>query len=272
VDSLNISDPFLLDEDNVKTIHKRVTEGIDSERNIPGRYRSHKVKVGDREHGGIYTPPKYYKDIEMLMSHFYKYINSEPLLSMGPLLRAGAAHYYLGKIHPFGDGNGRTARIIEALILKSAGIKYVPPMVSNYYYRNMDEYYWAFSLTTKNRNHELTPFLLFMLKGLIESLEEIRKKIYGALRYLLFKSYADILRDEKTISERQYDFLRILIESKIEFTIDDLFFKPQFKALYRQVSVRTARRDIKKLLELNLLVADSGKFKVNYYAFEQVLK
>ena len=48
-------------------------------------------------------------------------------------------------IHPFWDGNGRTGRLIEAIILQASNIKYVPRELSNYYYRNVDEYYNSFS-------------------------------------------------------------------------------------------------------------------------------
>lgn len=44
------------------------------------------------------------------------------------LFRAGLIHYYLGLIHPFGDGNGRIARWVEAYLLQLSGIKYVPIM------------------------------------------------------------------------------------------------------------------------------------------------
>jgi Fic family protein len=96
---------------------------------MPGQYRNHIVKVGNADHGNVYTPPKCLADIENLMREFLEWINSDSITSLNPILRAGLAHYNMGLIHPFGDGNGRTARLIEALLMKSSGIRYVPIML-----------------------------------------------------------------------------------------------------------------------------------------------
>lgn len=140
---------------------------------MPGQYRNHIVKVGNADHGNVYTPPKCLADIENLMREFLEWINSDSITSLNPILRAGLAHYNMGLIHPFGDGNGRTARLIEALLMKSSGIRYVPIMLSNFYYAHINEYCRAFSLTRKDKEHTVTTFLEFVLKGVIESLYAI---------------------------------------------------------------------------------------------------
>jgi Fic family protein len=118
--------PPLLHEDLIRQIHKTITFNIEDEYNIPGNYRNNLVKVGDRQHGGIYTPPKNLKDIKTLMKAFIEWINSDEVLALDQPIRAALSHYYLGLIHPFSDGNGRTARFAEALVLRTGGIKYVP--------------------------------------------------------------------------------------------------------------------------------------------------
>ena len=129
----------------IRTIHKSITQDIEYNDNTPGKFRNHVVKVGDSTHGGIYTPPKILKDISGLVKTFTEWMNCNEMQNMNSIIRAALSHYHLGIIHPFADGNGRTARIVEALILQTSGMKYVPVMLSNYYYRNMDDYYWAFS-------------------------------------------------------------------------------------------------------------------------------
>ena len=58
-----------------------------------------------------------------------------------PIIQAVAAHYHLGAMHAFGDGNGRTARALEAFMLRRAGVNDVVMVsLSNYYYEHKDEY------------------------------------------------------------------------------------------------------------------------------------
>jgi len=154
--------PWLLEEETIRQIHESVTTNINYGNSIPGSYRDYKVTVGDSHHGGVYTPPKILPDIQNLMREFIAWINSEALLAEEPVIRAALAHFHLAKIHPFGDGNGRTARLVEALCLRAHGLGHIPAMLSNYYYRHMDDYYWAFSRSERNREHDVTPFVKFI--------------------------------------------------------------------------------------------------------------
>ncbi|MDY6851503.1 MAG: Fic family protein, partial [Thermodesulfobacteriota bacterium] len=101
-----------LDEEVIRKIHKTITLGIEHKYNVPGQYRNIRVEVGDRGHGGVYVPPKCLPDIEKLLKEFIVWINSGEVTALEPPIRAALAHYYLALIHPFGDGNGRTARIV----------------------------------------------------------------------------------------------------------------------------------------------------------------
>ena len=173
----NTEKPFNLEEDLIKEVHTLVTINAKYELNNPGRYRNHKVQVGDQRHGGMHTPPKCLEDVQKLMKEYVKWINSGELQETDTPIRAALAHYYLGLIHPFGDGNGRTARLIEALIMQNGGIRYVPVMLSNYYYRNIDDYFRAFSNSIRSKEHDVTPFIEFVLDGCIESSREIKDRI-----------------------------------------------------------------------------------------------
>ncbi|MBN2087963.1 Fic family protein [candidate division KSB1 bacterium] len=257
-----------IDEKLIRNIHKTITRGIDINDNIPGNFRNQVIRVGDGAHGGVYVPPKILKDISNLMKIYIRWINSEEIQNLFPVTKAALSHYHFGLIHPFADGNGRTARIIEALILQISGIKYVPVMLSNFYYRNMDNYYIAFSKTIKNKEYDVTDFLEFVLRGMIESLKEIKDKITYHIRVLTLKDYYKFLRKEKDITSRQYDLLLILIENtNYKFSLNDFKKAHPFNLLYRDVSPSTARRDIKKLLNLNLLEAVNGQlFQLNLNA------
>lgn len=257
--------PFLPGETLIQNIHALITVDLGYKNNIPGKYRDHLVKVGDVEHGGIYVPPKCLVDIERLMKEYVAWINHDEILQLNPIIRAALAHYHLSLIHPFADGNGRTTRLVEALLLRLAGIKYVPIMLSNYYYRNMDDYFWAFSNSIKNKENDLTPFLEFVLRGVVDSLNGIKERITFFIRKFTLRDYYGFLKGDKRITQRQHDLLMILLSYLKPFTFQDLFRVDSLRLLYRGVSERTAKRDLKKICDMRLLnVLDKGKYELNF--------
>ena len=258
---------YRLNNVDIKVLHAFVTKGLENKDNKPGQYRSHEVIVGDKAHGGIYKPPKIGKDIEKLMFSFVKWIDSKEVITLDPIYRATLTHYHIGKIHPFGDGNGRTARLMEAIVLRAAGYKYAPEMLSNYYYRNLDEYFILFRSTIGNRSQDLTPFIEFMLNGMIWSLEQIQKKIATWVRARLLKDYFLDIRNDKSITQRQYDLLMAFLSLDVEnftFAAKNLINDAPFAALYRNVHNRAAIRDIDKMMKLGYLInTEEGLFKLN---------
>lgn len=260
--------PIKITEKLVREIHETVTQGIAYKQNVPGGYRNHKVKVGDVEHGGVYTPPRCLPDIKNLMKEFIGWINSDEVVALDPFLRAALAHYHLGLVHPFGDGNGRTARLVEALTLQAAGIQYVPIMLSNFYYRNIDDYFLMFSQTRKNKQHDVTDFLKFALRGAVESLNEVKDNITFFIRKFTLRDYYDYLRKKKAVTQRQRDLLMTLLEGDMQpFGLKDMYARPHFQFLYRDVTERTARRDLAKLKEEGLITAtDDKKYVLHFRA------
>ena len=257
--------PLKLTEDFIKEAHKTITLNLKNTDNLPGIYRNHIVKVGDNEHGGVYTPPKCRADIENLMQGFVEWINCKEVMELNSLIRAPLAHYHLGLIHPFGNGNGRTIRIVEAMLLGTSNIKYVPTMLSNYYYRKMDEYYLSFSLARQNPEHDVTVFLKFMLEGVIDSLKEIKERVIFDIRLLAMRDYYNFLKRSKILTQRQYDLISILLEGGGVKTVSlkDLFHVSPYNTLYRNVGERTARRDLHKLLEQRILSQENDSYKLN---------
>jgi Fic family protein len=256
--------PIILQEEMIKKIHHIITKDIKYKFNNPGHYRNHLVRVGDIEHGGIYTPPKILEDIKTLMKKFFSWINCKEIINTDPWIRAALAHYHLGLIHPFGNGNGRMARLVEALVLCSSGIRYVPIMLSNYYYRNIDEYFLVFSKSRKNRDNNVNHFLEFVFKGIVESLEEIKGRITAIIRLLTLQDYYKHLLEGKGLTKRQYELLMILLDYRESFTFKDLLNISPFHILYEKISDRTARRDVDKLLGKKLLTKEGDDYKLNF--------
>ena len=98
-----------------------------------------------------------------------------------PILKAILAHLYLAWIHPFGDGNGRTARLLEYQILLSAGVPSpAGHLLSNHYNDTRSEYYRRLDRSSRVRGGDME-FIVYALQGFVDGLdsqiEEIREQI-----------------------------------------------------------------------------------------------
>jgi hypothetical protein len=123
-------------------------------------------------------------------------------------------------MHPFLDGNGRTARAMEALVLRRAGLTdraFIA--MSNFYYDEKQAYLRVLS-EVRQGGHDLTPFLIFALRGVRIQCErltaEIRKQMQRALfrdtMYSLFHRLQTKRR--RVIGQRQVEILKLLLEEE----------------------------------------------------------
>lgn len=250
-------DPFFLTEELICDLHQIITQDVPDEHNIPGKYRNGQVHVGDSAHGGVYTPPKILEDVQNLMREYVGWINSEKAVQLNPFIRASLAHYYFCIIHPFWDGNGRTGRLLEAILLQAGNVKFIPREMSNYYYRNVDEYYNAFSKSIKLEK-DATPFIRFCLVGAVESITSIKERIIYFIRKFALRDYYRHERQQKNLTVRQYELLGLLLDNPVSFTLKDMYERQPYSLLYGKATTQTARRDLKKLTSMNLLTAGGG--------------
>lgn len=257
----------VVSEDRIRELHETIARGLDHDRYLPGTYRLGPVEVGDRDHGGTYRPPKVPDDIAMLMARFVEWMNGDALAKgTPPLLRAFLAHYHLALIHPFKDGNGRLARVVEAELLAAAGFRYAPLMMSNYYYENIDEYYRAFSAAEQS-DFDITPFLKFCLDGLVRSLTSVHTRVTELIRRLALRKHFDDLKRARKLSTRRHALLLMLLDDDRSLNSDDLKTQSRFAPLYQGVSNLAVWRDLRRLQDMGLLVpAETGRLKLNLEA------
>jgi transcriptional regulator with XRE-family HTH domain/fido (protein-threonine AMPylation protein) len=119
--------PFVFSEDTVLSLHRLFYGGIDADN--AGKYRSHQVFITGTE----YVPPAA-GEIPALMAEFVAELNTKSS-KLHPVRLATLAHRRLVDIHPFTDGNGRTARLLMNLLLVNKGyqIVSVPPILRTEY-------------------------------------------------------------------------------------------------------------------------------------------
>jgi Fic family protein len=138
--------------------------------------------------------------------------------SHDPLIQALALHYHFAAMHPFLDGNGRTARALEALLLQRAGLRDTAFIaMSNYYYEEKANYLAALS-NVRASGSDLTPFLIFGLRGIAIQCQRLAAEIRS---YVLKAVYRNLMNDlfgrlesarKRVIAKRQLGILEMLLD------------------------------------------------------------
>lgn len=249
-------------EELICTVHRLTTEGIDYPANEPGVYRSHPV------HAGSYVPPRTGEEVRRLMRQFVEWFNQGPPRGWPAAIQAIAAHFYLVSIHPFGDGNGRTARGLESFILFQGGINargfY---SLANYYYQYRGDYEEMLDHVRFKTNGDITPFIKFALRGLVSEQEAVHQEILSEITVIAFRDFAreTLAEDDKLgrkPGERMFRFLLELPEDPVSITQLRRGGHP-LSQLYRGVTARTLSRDIAYLVRRKLIKVEEGKIRAN---------
>lgn len=128
----------------------------------------------------IYTPPEGYSVIDAKLGDWEMFVNSSA--GYDPLVRMAIAHYQFEAIHPFEDGNGRTGRVLNVLMLVAAGLLSQPVLyLSKYIIGNKNDYYKRLLAVTAEE--AWTDWIEYMLEGVRQTSISTLKKI-DAIRTL----------------------------------------------------------------------------------------
>lgn len=244
-----------IDEELVREIHRRIVTGADDDRCAPGALRGpdNNVVFGVPPHRGAEGGDECASAFEQLVRDIRTRYRGHD-----PIVQALAAHYHLAAMHPFGDGNGRTARALEALMLQRAGLRdtcFVA--MSNYYYEEKAAYLGTLS-ATRAAGHDLTPFLQFALRGVATQsqrmLGEIRHNVEkGLFRNLMFDLFTR-LKGARTrvIAKRQLEILKLLLDSG-PTELEDLVQRTARFYSSLKTPRKTVLRDLGGLLSLGAI-------------------
>lgn len=206
----------------------------------------------------IYTPPSEMQVIEAHMTNLERFINDPDLSPLDPLIKMAIIHHQFESIHPFGDGNGRTGRIVNILYLVLSGLLDVPVLYfSRYITQNKPEYYrllQAIRETTDDANEQAwNAWVLFILKGVEETSTTTIKLVRGISS--LMADFKPVLRNEfgRTYKHEMLNNLFTHPYTKIKYMCQDM-----------TVDRRTASDYLERIVSLGLLQkAKLGR--ENYY-------
>ena len=233
----------------IREIHRRLVGGVRGNSAEPGLYRTLQNYVANSiTKEIIYTPPAAY-DLPLLMGELVDWLQVEKKIP--PVLVAGIAQFQLVHIHPFLDGNGRTARLLSTLCLYRSGYDFKRLFtISEYYDRNRQEYYSAIQ-SVRNNQMDMTGWLEYFTQALEAQMQEIKLKGSRAIQL-------DVLVLQYNLSARQKVALEGLMQKDEPFTIQE------YEALCQEVNRRTLQRDLTDLIEKGLISQEGIKRAARY--------
>lgn len=178
--------PAPLAEREITTIHGLVMTG----KAKPTPYRDAQNAIRDARTGRIvYLPPEA-KDVRALMKDLVRWVNTAIAEADVPVpVAAALAHYQFATIHPYFDGNGRTARLLTNLLLHRSdyGLNGIYSL-EEYYAANLSQYYEGLAVG-KSHNYylsraegDVTPFVSYFCLGMADAFAKVRARAEQASR------------------------------------------------------------------------------------------
>lgn len=174
IDSLEESVEIV--EEILLEIHRLTVKDILSDASA-GNYRKAKVFIGNPKTGEITYVPPGYGEVPLLTRSLLEWLNSEEALDLMPALQAGIAHYELARIHPFLDGNGRTARALATLILTKRGFDTKKFFALEEYYNEDRPAYYSALANADVKGGDLTEWLEYFLFGIAVEISRVENTV-----------------------------------------------------------------------------------------------
>jgi Fic family protein len=241
----------------IKTFNRQVLDSLPlAEGAVPGEFRKHSVGVANYRGAP-------WQDCEYLTERLCQWINDEitppdPELSTGfAVLRAMLAHLYIAWIHPFGDGNGRTARLVEFQILVSGRAPSIAAhLLSNFYNQTRTEYYRRLAAASRAPEGPIS-FLVYAVRGLRDALDEQIQHIRTYQWDVAWRDYVyREFRGQKGASadRRRLLALELAKAEPCRVSISRLrHLTPEIAELYATKTVKTLSRDVNELQRMKLI-------------------
>jgi len=234
----------------------------------PGELRTHSVVVGQVYRG---APAQ---DCPHLLDRLCRWLNSPEFQAPDPsnpgtdtvyaILRSVVAHLYLAWIHPFGDGNGRTARLLEFHILLSAGVPSpAAHLLSNHYNQTRAEYYRQLDHASRSGG-DIVPFIGYAVRGFVDGLREQLEKIWMQQWDVVWRNFVHEQFQNRNSSShtRQRDLALDLgdVGEWIEVgKITEL--TPRLAKAYAGKTPKTVQRDVNALVEMGMVTREDRKVR-----------
>jgi Fic family protein len=251
---------FEYTEKHILKIHALAMDKILSEEQR-GKFRKVQVILRNAQTGEVVFRPPPAPEVPFLIEDFLKWLNSKEGREVSPVLRSAVAHYVISSVHPFTDGDGRTARGLATLVLfaESYDIKRLFSL-EEYFDKNAYDYYEALRQTDLTseadfEGRDLTGWLEFFTKALAVELTKIKDKIR---RVSLDGKIREKLGGKQiSLNDRQMKIMEY-IEARGQATMREL------RPLLPMISEDTVLRELYTLMKQKL-IKKKGSRKAAHY-------
>jgi Fic family protein len=248
----------------IKNFNRQILDGLPLGDDVaPGELRRHGVTVAHYRGAPA-------EDCAYLLDRLCTWLNGDEFaprtgqaIAYG-ILRAVIAHLYLAWIHPFGDGNGRTARLMEFKILLAARVPFpAAHLLSNHYNQTRAEYYRQLDLASKSGGNPL-PFIEYAVQGFVDGLREQIKRVRDQQWAVAWENHVHQAFREKTgkVGTRRRHLVRDLSLQDAAVPWEKIAsLTPRLAAAYARTSKITLLRDLFAVEKMELVVNDNGSFR-----------
>jgi Fic family protein len=255
------SEPFVITPDWISKQNRIILANLDHDDHVvPGEYTHTQLRADNYRA----VPPE---KVGLLMDHLCHWLNDllAPLANpdtaadmrfFHAFLAAVLGHLYIAWIHPFGDGNGRTARLLECAVLAHSEV--VPWVSSNllpdHYNRTRSRYYQR--LDVASRNQDVLGFLTYSAQGYVDMLREQIGRVQKQQRKVAWINYVhEVMQsvpDGSTQRRQRTVVLHMPVDRGVRRT-EIRRLTPELAEMYAGKTDKTITRDLNRLQDLDLL-------------------
>jgi len=263
-------DRIELTSDLIKDFNRMVLKGLPVDDHVtPGEIRTDPVVVGNYRGAPA-------EDCEYLLDQMVEWLNGPTFQSDDSeicfalvLAKSVYAHLYLAWIHPFGDGNGRTARLVEFMILASCGMVPMPAahLLSNHYNLTRDQYYRELDRASRGRvsrgtRGDTLGFLAYAIAGFIDGIREAIEMVQMQQISVAWVNYIheQFSQESNTKAMERQRALVLAMPTVDPVSRSDIAgVTPKVAQLYAKAGPRTLSRDLNHLLKMGLIRRVGGR-------------
>ena len=252
--------------ERLEALNYQILDGIpDKPEVIPGQVRTHNVSAG------TYRAPQW-QDVPELLDDFVRWINGlrstvnpnspDESRFVTAILAAILAHLYIAWIHPFGNGNGRLARLIEVQILSESGVVPIVAtnLLSDFYNKTRDAYYLALDAA----QHDVVAFIRYALDGFLDEVRGQIEEVKEENIQIHWESYVyETFRGQPSTETRtrQRELALSMPDGEWITARQGTQLTTRLAGLYAKVGERTPARDLNDLVKMGLVDKDGRRHR-----------
>ncbi|ELA7934505.1 Fic family protein [Vibrio parahaemolyticus] len=240
------------------------TDGVLENEHVAGQYRKDAVVVGDMANGRIIHEAPEHKHVLKLIEQLCDFANTDHTTSakfIHPIVKACILHFMIGYIHPFMDGNGRTARAIFYWFILKHGYENFKYVSISAPLKLAPAKYVRSYVCTETDDNDLTHFVDYQLTIIIKAIERFNEYIKSKLEDT--REVRELLDDSKLKGVLKPPHIMILTKG-LE-TAGRVFLVKEIQSDF-DVSHTSARKYLEKLVELKLLFKSKDGNENTYIA------